>query len=61
MAALCQLTIFALSGFDGRSLLFLLVAETLAGAAAPPLPFVSNHGVDDQVEASAAHKRPADA
>ena len=49
-SALCQFIIFALSGFDGRSLLFLLVAETIWWV--PPLPtaalFVSNHGVDDE-------------
>ncbi|CAH0370767.1 unnamed protein product [Pelagomonas calceolata] len=49
-SALCQLAVFALSGFDGRSLLFLLVAETIWQV--PPLPtaalFVSNHGVDDE-------------
>ena len=61
-SALCQLTIFALSGFDGRSLLFLLVAETIWQV--PPLPtaalFVSNHGVDDQGRGvgGAAQDRP---
>lgn len=47
-AATTQFTLFALSGFDARSLLFLLVAEMIWQV--PPLPtaalFVSNHGVD---------------